>query len=93
MITELRWRHIIAGHGHGGGKSDGVMGLAPDAKILPVGRPEFGGGAEGTDLGDWIKYAVDQGASVINMSIEPTSLSDADKRSAGLRESRRMSWL
>lgn len=70
---------LIAGHGHGGGKSDGVMGLAPDAKILPIGRPEFGAGAGGTDLGDWIKYAVDQGASVINMSIEPESLSDADK--------------
>ncbi|TJZ41313.1 peptidase M8 [Streptomyces piniterrae] len=70
---------LIAGHGHGGGKSDGVMGLAPDAKILPVGTPEFGAGAEDTDLGDWIKYAVDQGASVINMSIEVPSLSDADK--------------
>ncbi|UQA92767.1 S8 family serine peptidase [Streptomyces halobius] len=70
---------LIAGHGHGAGNSDGVMGLAPDAKILPVGRPEFGYGDGSSDLDDWIRYAVDQGASVINMSIEPTSLSDADK--------------
>ena len=33
---------LIAGHGHGPGGSDGVKGLAPDAKILPA----------GIDLGD-----------------------------------------
>ena len=27
---------IIAGHGHGPGGADGVMGVAPEAKILPV---------------------------------------------------------
>ncbi|MFG2892883.1 S8 family serine peptidase [Streptomyces sp. NPDC048248] len=70
---------IIAGHGHGAGGSDGVMGLAPDAKILPVGRPDFGQGDGSTDLGDWIRYAVDQGASIINLSIEPTSLFENEK--------------
>ncbi|MFE7545243.1 S8 family peptidase [Streptomyces platensis] len=58
---------LIAGHGHGPGGSDGVMGLAPDAKILPV----------GIDLGDKeesyaepLRYAVDHGAKVVNMSFE-----------------------
>ena len=27
---------IIAGHGHGAGNADGVLGIAPEAKILPV---------------------------------------------------------
>ena len=27
---------IIAGHGHGPGDADGVLGIAPEAKILPV---------------------------------------------------------
>ena len=27
---------IIAGHGHGPGDTDGVIGIAPEAKILPV---------------------------------------------------------
>ncbi|MFG2892884.1 S8 family serine peptidase [Streptomyces sp. NPDC048248] len=70
---------IIAGHGHGAGDADGVMGLAPDAKILPIGSPEFGAGVDDSDLDDWIRYAVEHDASVVNMSIVPASLSDADK--------------
>lgn len=53
---------IIAAHGHGA--KDGVIGLAPEAKILPI--REFGTGGPGTDVA--IRYAVDHGASVINVS-------------------------
>jgi type VII secretion-associated serine protease mycosin len=53
---------LIAGHGHGTGAADGVMGLAPDAKILPI---RWGGGS----FADEIRYAVDRGASVISMSV------------------------
>jgi type VII secretion-associated serine protease mycosin len=53
---------VIAGHGHGPGAADGVMGLAPEAKILPI---RDGGGG----FADEIRYAVDHGASIINMSI------------------------
>ncbi|WP_406169850.1 type VII secretion-associated serine protease mycosin [Streptomyces canus] len=55
---------IIAGHGHGSGAADGVMGLAPEAKILPI-RDNLD-----VDLSfaDEIRYAVDHGASVINVS-------------------------
>ncbi|GGO55991.1 hypothetical protein GCM10012287_48540 [Streptomyces daqingensis] len=55
---------IIAGHGHGPGNSAGVMGLAPEAKILPI-RAD---GSDATGGANAIKYAVDQGASVINIS-------------------------
>jgi type VII secretion-associated serine protease mycosin len=55
---------IIAGHGHGSGSSDGVMGLAPEAKILPI--REYG--THGAGFGPAIRYAVDKGASVINIS-------------------------
>jgi type VII secretion-associated serine protease mycosin len=52
---------IIAGHGHGSEGDDGVKGLAPDAKILPI--------RSGTNgYADAIRYAVDQGASIINIS-------------------------
>ncbi|MFG2135571.1 S8 family serine peptidase [Streptomyces sp. NPDC048650] len=51
---------IIAGHGHGPGGSEGVKGLAPDAKILPV--PEY------KNTGLATRWAVDHGADVINMS-------------------------
>jgi type VII secretion-associated serine protease mycosin len=52
---------VIAGHGHGLDGDDGVKGLAPDAKILPI--------RSGTNgYADEIRYAVDQGASIINIS-------------------------
>ena len=56
---------IIAGHGHGSGDADGVMGLAPEAKILPI-RANIEGSS---GFADEIRYAVDRGASVINISM------------------------
>ncbi|MCB5909309.1 S8 family serine peptidase [Streptomyces pinistramenti] len=54
----------IAGHGHGPGGESGVKGLAPDAKILPL--RDKGGNEDG--FSSSIRYAVDKGASVINIS-------------------------
>ncbi|MEU6354001.1 type VII secretion-associated serine protease mycosin [Streptomyces sp. NPDC047072] len=54
---------IIAAHGHGA--DDGVIGLAPDAKILPI--RSFS--TKGPNLSVPIRYAVDHGASVINVSM------------------------
>nr|WP_234318223.1 type VII secretion-associated serine protease mycosin [Streptomyces sp. NRRL S-244] len=68
---------IIAGHGHGGNRRQGVLGIAPQAKILPVrvileeGDPgrakarESKGGA----LAEGIRWAADHGANVINLSL------------------------
>lgn len=56
---------IIAGHGHGPGGADGVMGLAPEAKILPI-RANLEGQS---GYAEEIRYAVDNGASVINISM------------------------
>ncbi|MFE3036647.1 type VII secretion-associated serine protease mycosin [Streptomyces canus] len=56
---------IIAGHGHGAGGADGVMGLAPEAKILPI-RVNLD---DGSGFSDEIRYAVDRGARVINISM------------------------
>ncbi|MGW0418790.1 type VII secretion-associated serine protease mycosin [Streptomyces sp. NPDC003015] len=68
---------IIAGHGHG--TNDGVIGMAPEAKILPI--REYGTGGPGTDVA--IRYAVDHGASVINVSqcFYSTDQSELDKTS------------
>ncbi|MFD5429198.1 type VII secretion-associated serine protease mycosin [Streptomyces sp. NPDC127084] len=68
---------IIAGRGHGPGREDGVLGVAPQAKIQPV-RVIL----EGTDpsraqarktrnsaLADGIRWAADNGADVINLSL------------------------
>ncbi|MEU8685701.1 S8 family serine peptidase [Streptomyces sp. NPDC048611] len=74
---------LIAGHGHGPGHADGIMGLAPDAKILPVKRNEtFGGDANEVDGA--IRYAVDHGAKVINMSFAgPYELTEGEKSAIG----------
>ncbi|MFG2803029.1 S8 family serine peptidase [Streptomyces pseudovenezuelae] len=54
---------IIAAHGHGA--DAGVIGLAPEAKILPI--RAFS--TDGPGLPGPIRYAVDHGASVINVSM------------------------
>lgn len=60
---------IIAGHGHGSDDSEGVKGLAPDAKILPLKLDnELNAEGKAPDYAEAIRYAVDHGASIINMS-------------------------
>ncbi|WP_353945084.1 S8 family serine peptidase [Streptomyces sp. HUAS MG91] len=52
----------IAAHGHGANGGSGAKGLAPDAKILPL--RDLGGNC----FAQSIRYAVDHGAQVINIS-------------------------
>ncbi|WP_420035851.1 S8 family serine peptidase [Streptomyces sp. cg28] len=52
----------IAAHGHGANGESGAKGLAPDAKILPI--RDLGGSC----FAQSIRYAVAQGAQVINIS-------------------------
>ncbi len=68
---------IIAGHGHGDGREDGVLGLAPAARILPVRviledsdpQRERARSEKAGALADGIRWAADHGADVINMSL------------------------
>ncbi|MFI6281770.1 type VII secretion-associated serine protease mycosin [Streptomyces sp. NPDC050988] len=74
---------IIAGHGHGVGDADGVMGIAPEAKILPVRVIlEDGDSARGkarntrgNALAEGIRWAADHDADVINLSLGDDSKS------------------
>ncbi|MFE9137318.1 type VII secretion-associated serine protease mycosin [Streptomyces sp. NPDC007355] len=74
---------IIAGHGHGYDGEDGVLGIAPDAKILPVrvileGTDKARDKARktrGTALAEGIRWAADHGADVINLSLGDDSKS------------------
>ncbi|MCD9879377.1 type VII secretion-associated serine protease mycosin [Streptomyces guryensis] len=74
---------IIAGHGHGPGNGDGVMGMAPEAKILPVRVILEDGDAargkarstRGNALAEGIRWAADHGADVINLSLGDDSAS------------------
>ena len=72
---------IIAGHGHGAGGQDGIVGVAPEARILSVrvipdrndpGYSNYEREQEDRvqdSLAEGIRYAVDHGADVISMSI------------------------
>jgi type VII secretion-associated serine protease mycosin len=68
---------IIAGHGHGPGHSDGVLGIAPKAKILPVRviledkdpQRKKARTTRGGALAEGIRWAADHGADVINLSL------------------------
>jgi type VII secretion-associated serine protease mycosin len=68
---------VIAGRGHGDGRSPGVMGIAPAATVLSVrvalenDDPRRGRDRErGEDaLARGIRYAADRGAQVISMSL------------------------
>ncbi|WP_329495177.1 type VII secretion-associated serine protease mycosin [Kitasatospora herbaricolor] len=74
---------LIAAHGHG--DQAGVMGLAPKAKILPVRikLAEAGEFFAGDDsFQQAVRYAVDHGAKVINMSISGGVRTNAAERAA-----------
>jgi type VII secretion-associated serine protease mycosin len=73
----------IAGHGHGSGGGAGVIGVAPAAKLLSVrvtwdnndpirnqsaAARAAAGATDSNPVADGIRYAVDHGAQVINMS-------------------------
>jgi subtilisin family serine protease len=73
---------MLAGHGHGAG--DGVIGVAPGAKLLAV-SVGFGVGSSDSDdqIAKAVRWSVDNGADIINMSLTrntldwPTSWDDA----------------
>ncbi|MFF7636598.1 S8 family serine peptidase [Kitasatospora sp. NPDC008050] len=77
---------LIAGHGHGDQAQDGVMGLAPKAKILPVriALASAGDVQAGPDsrFPDALRYAVDHGAKVVNMSFDGPMRTSPDDRAA-----------
>jgi type VII secretion-associated serine protease mycosin len=64
--------------GRGGGRT-GYVGLAPEAKILPVRLPH-GSATEDdiTEIARGIRFAADHGAKVVNMSIGGTAVRCAD---------------
>lgn len=68
---------MLAGRGSGPGHSDGVIGVAPEAKLLSV-SVAFGespGDISSDDqIAKAVRWSVDHGASIINMSLTRNSL-------------------
>ncbi|WP_165845590.1 S8 family serine peptidase, partial [Streptacidiphilus pinicola] len=62
---------LIMGHGHSDGNSDGIEGLAPQAKVMPL---AIGTGSDSMqEAATAIDFAVSHGASIINMSFSSPS--------------------
>ncbi|WP_152628302.1 S8 family serine peptidase, partial [Streptacidiphilus neutrinimicus] len=79
---------IIAGHGHGPDATQGIIGLAPGARILPV-AIRFGTSSEDADQeSNGIKYAADHGARVINMSFGGPAKSSSEREAVEYAEER-----
>lgn len=71
---------IIAGHGHGPGLAQGMLGIAPASRVLsvrvtlenndPLRKTDTSAGTGARDaVAQGIRYAVDHGAGIINMSL------------------------
>lgn len=83
---------IIAGHGSGPGRAEGMLGVAPQARILSIrvilddNEPGFavynGNAAYDDAIANGINYAVAHGASVINMSLGSTGGASRSMREA-----------
>ncbi|MFC8719949.1 S8 family serine peptidase [Kitasatospora sp. NPDC057198] len=68
---------LIAGHGHGAGAAEGIMGIAPGAKILPI----YKGTASKADMvPEGIRWAVDHNAKVINVSLADAGRPGSDAK-------------
>jgi serine protease len=75
---------LIAGHGHGAQDGDGIIGVAPEARILSIrvtleaNDPDLAkaGAAAGLpgDIAEGIRYAVAHGAQVIDLPLDPAPL-------------------
>ncbi|MET0495083.1 MAG: S8 family serine peptidase [Actinoplanes sp.] len=60
---------IIAGHGHGPGNRDGILGIAPKAKILPVTIEKPGSLIQADVVGSAIIWLVNHGADLVSVSV------------------------
>jgi Subtilase family len=84
---------LIAGHGHGPQHGDGIIGVAPEAKILSVrvtleskdpmlANPATVAGLP-MSIAQGIRYAVRHGAKVIDLPLDPAALAAATGTTAG----------
>ena len=78
---------LIAGHGHGSGQADGVIGIAPSAKILsvrvtlesydPLLANQTIAGALPDAIARGIRWAVRHDATVIDLPLDPVTTAGA----------------
>jgi type VII secretion-associated serine protease mycosin len=67
---------LIAGHGHGSQDMDGILGIAPLAKVLPIRVSRASAGNFGS-AGQAVTWAVSHGANVISLAFGSNTRDEA----------------
>jgi serine protease len=80
-------------HGHGtlvagviaatAGNGEGIVGVAPRARLMPIRALDDEGAGRGRDVDEAIRWAVDHGADVINLSLESVEAPDGSSPGPG----------
>jgi subtilisin family serine protease len=89
-------------HGHGtlvagviaatAGNGEGIAGVAPEASIMPIRALDDDGGGRGRDIDTAIRWAVDQGADVVNLSLESVKGADGTSGPGAPTAAVRYAW-
>jgi serine protease len=93
------------GHGHGtlvagviaaaidrGVGGAGISGVAPEARLMPVRVLDDRGNGRISDVDRGIRWAVDRGADVVNLSLESSTPLPGDLIASGLDDAVRYAW-
>jgi subtilisin family serine protease len=83
---------VVAAAADAGIDGPGMAGVAPEARILPVRVLDAAGRGRLTDVDAAIRWSVDQGADVINLSLELATPLPGDLLGSGLDRAVRYAW-
>lgn len=81
----------VAGTAAGADNGCGAIGVAPDARILPVRVLDEDGAGSARDVAEGIRRAADAGATVINLSLG-SDIAVRNLAGSGLEEAIRYAW-
>lgn len=71
----------------------GIAGVAPEARLMPIRVLDEVGSGEGADVDTAIRWAVDQGADVVNLSLESVKATgDGDTAPGAPTDAVRYAW-
>jgi subtilisin family serine protease len=83
---------VIAAATDAGVGGPGMAGVAPDARLIPIRVLDRDGRGRVSDVDTGIRWAVDNGADVVNLSLESMAPLPGDVLSSGLDGAVRYAW-
>jgi serine protease len=83
---------VIAAATDAGVGGPGISGVAPDARLMPIRVLDKDGRGRVSDVDTGIRWAVDNGADVVNLSLESMAPLPGDVLASGLDAAVRYAW-